>query len=367
MLGLLLALLIGGFYWFNASTHDKVNELVYQEHLKRSGPIVAKENPVFPKGSGYYAWGGPNANTVRSFIKKNRPLPKPCPSWVRGECIIVQTREGEQIFTHHPVPDRGDYAFVVSSENEISEKGYKSLLAEYNPQPQDHEQEKKAEMYDFSRSYPAALHKIKPIVEEGEKEYAVVFRDRVTDEITAIGYYYVVAEDEEDGKMWLRAQAHNIAPAALKEYIQGDEKTRQEIREEVKTEWEQTNPDPYVDLTSYPPVSEVKARDILRGYMQEVGIHPDRATIERVGEENDYAMLYAYQPVTDEYYGVFSISYEFIMNGKHRVWVGIGTGQVVDESQLQWIAEKNEWIARWNPSEEEVLAREYRRTKIYNE
>jgi len=33
---------------------------------------------------------------------------------------------------------------------------------------------------------------------------------------------------------------------------------------------------------------------------------------------------YAYNPAVDQYYTVFEISHEFLINGKHKVWVGVG-------------------------------------------
>ena len=118
------------------------------------------------------------------------------------------------------------------------------------------------------------------------------------------------------------------------------------------------------DLTGpYFPIGEAKAREMLDGYMEEVGLQTQSPQVEW----NGYAVIYAYNPVIDQYCPTFEISHEFLINGEHKVWVGVAHGTVVDEPQIEWIAGKNAWIARENPTDEEIDSLVYQRTKISDE
>jgi hypothetical protein len=249
----------------------------------------------------------------------------------------------------------GDYVFTANSEEELRENALQFLLKAYTADP----------WHDFSAGYIAEIVFAKStITSDGDNikdGYAVAIRKRDTNELMGIIQFGVKIKDGDIE--YLSWEGTEPFYPAIKENgetfpIPGNSSTPPNpfpTHEEL-VEWEKSHS--LFDVNApFPPISEVRAREILDGYMNEIGISKESGEVKRIG----YSILYAYNPPKDRYYSINGADkpfHEFIVDNE-RVWVNAWDGKVFDESQLEWIAQVNQKAAKY-PA---LLPEQYERSK----
>lgn len=320
----------------------------------RSHPVTASPNPVFEKGSGYYAWGGPWAETMQKTRMGKRNANAKCSNPIQiSEKFLCPPKDKT---------GGGDFVFEISSNDELKEKSIAFLQASY---PLGSEKTNPVDKgIDFSDVHVAEILFAKPtgdaeVIPFANNQYSVAVRRDGTNKLVATMVFPVVAE--QNGKKYLGIVSIHPLYTAYKEPNealvsmpqQGDANDEPQYRHlntnnEADMERWRTNVakgEPLNPKAVFPPIAESRAQELASQYLKKTSGENTAASFQNEG----YAILHVYNSAEDHYSPLNMADkpfYEFVYNGQ-KIWVNAFDGRVVDETELVRIAEQAEQNAKY--------------------